>query len=132
MYGSDRIEQFLAYQDLQNVRPGTRLQRAVREYIPHISSQHDHFGIGPPVANRDHGVYATHLRHLQVHQCDVRLALTVTLDCLETVRGLSHQLHVRLSFYEGGDSVAQQRVLVYGQDTDSLIRYSHTPPGLVL
>ena len=62
--------------------------------------------------NGDQRVEAVHLRHLQVHQRDVRPVSPELLDRVAAVGGLCHQRHVRLDADEPGDPVANERMIV--------------------
>ena len=65
---------------------------------------------GKLVANGDDGIDAVHLRHLQVHQRDIRPMRPELLDRLAAIGGLGDQIHVRL------DSPAVRRRLRGGGD----------------
>src|SRR5262249_61551904 len=45
--------------------------------------------------------------------------LTELLDGFAAVGGLGHQRHVRLAVDDGGDSLAQQRMIINAQDADA-------------
>ena len=68
---------------------------------------------GKLAANRAHRVDAAHLRHLQVHQRDVRLMLAEQLDRLTSVGGFRDQFHIRLTRDQRGDAFADDGMIVY-------------------
>src|ERR1700687_217850 len=63
-------------------------------YITLVGRQHNDLSIGKFCQNCDDRIEAVHLRHLQVHERDVRAMRTELLDCLAPIRCLGHQSHI--------------------------------------
>src|SRR6266481_4333914 len=66
-------------------------------------------------ANCADGVDAAHLRHLQVHQGDVRMMPSKLFDRLQSITGFRNQFHVYLMPDQRGDAGAEKGMVVYGQ-----------------
>ena len=86
--------------------------------ITGVRSQNDDPGLRKLTANSDHGLNATDVWHLQVHQRDVRMILLELLDCLGSGPGLRDHLHVRFIVDQPGYPIPQQRMIVRGQDSN--------------
>ena len=86
--------------------------------ITRIGSQDDDSSLRKVTADFDSGLHATHVRHLQVQQRNVRTILFELLDCLDSRRGLRDHLHVRFIVDQPSDAVPQQRVIVRGQNSN--------------
>ena len=71
--------------------------------------------LGP---NRNGRFEPVHLRHLQVHQRHVGPMGAELLDGLAAARAFGDELHVRLAGEQRRHAVAEQRVIVDGQDAN--------------
>src|SRR5262249_25668582 len=84
--------------------------------------------IGKFGADGDGRFEPVHLGHLQVHQRYIGPMGPELPDGLAAIPAFSDELHVRLAGQERRDAVAEQRVIVHGQDPDGW-RIAHTAAG---
>jgi hypothetical protein len=71
MNETNGLQQFFPQSALEQVGPSPGLERAQHLGVAHVRGEHDDARGREFSANRDHGIDAVHLRHLQVHQGDV-------------------------------------------------------------
>ena len=69
-------------------------------YITFVGRQDNDSRIREFSPNRDDGIEAIHLRHLEIHQRDVGSMLTELLHSLAPIRGFGDQSHIGLSTEE--------------------------------
>jgi hypothetical protein len=70
--------------------------------------------------NCDKGVSAVGARKPKVHQGDVRPMTTKFSYRFHGIRRLSHEKHVLLRADDGSQSLAEDRMILYAQDTNRL------------
>src|SRR3954466_6297343 len=114
MHSANRLQQFLSQHTLQQVTPGSGFESAKDLEIPRIGCQDDNSCVGELAANRADGVDTAHLRHLQIHERDVRTVFSELFERLTSVRSFPNQLYVRLSVDQHSNAFAKQRMIVYG------------------
>src|ERR1700733_754408 len=73
--GANRLQQFLSQRGLQQVSLCASLQRTYYLNVAYVSREDDDSCSGELAANRADCIDATHLRHLQVHERDIRVVL---------------------------------------------------------
>src|SRR5260370_16677128 len=115
---ADGLEQLFAGRTLEQVSVRARLHRALDFDIAVERSEHDDAGFWKFRADGDQRLDSAHVRETEVHQGDVGLVLAKSLDGLFAGGGDGREGHVRLAVYDGGDSLAQKRVVVDAQDSD--------------
>ena len=103
------------------VAAGPRLQRPRHLDIAGKGRQHNDARVGKLRADGSDSLEAGYVGHLQVHQRHVRAVLAKELDRLPAVGGLGRQDHVGLVFDQGSDALAEQRVVVDGEDANARI-----------
>jgi hypothetical protein len=54
------------------------------------------------------------------HQSDIGAVLTELLNCFAAIRGLRHQVHVRLGGENRGQPVSEHRVVIDGEDPNCI------------
>ncbi|EEF24634.1 conserved hypothetical protein [Ricinus communis] len=118
MHGADGRQQLPAQHALEQIAGGAGGDRALRQHVALVRGEHHDAGVGEFLADGDGGVDAVHVRHLDVHQRDVRLQAAIRLHGLHAVRGLLQQLHVVFIGDHAGDAFAEHRVVVHAQDFD--------------
>ena len=59
---------------------------------------------------------AAHVREPEVHESDIGLVFTKTLDRFARVGSLRNHLHVRLAIDDGGNPFAHQRMVINTED----------------
>ena len=120
MHGADGLQQIRMHVSLQQVAARARLERAHHLDVPGVRRQNHDPGIGEFAADGDDCLDAADIRHLQIHEGDVRLVLAELLDRLPSRRGLRNELHVRLVADQHRDALAQKRMVISGEDSDRL------------
>ena len=85
----------------------------------------DNLRIGKFSPNRSDGVEAVHLRHLQVHNRDIRAMRTELLDCLAPIRCLGHQSHIGLRTEKHRDALPYQNMIVNRKNPDLSWPFTH-------
>lgn len=113
MYLAHGIEQVLAQHALEQVASGTSLDGTQGAYITFIGGQDNDFGLREFLAYCDGGVDAIHVRHLDIHEGDIRAQGAVTCQRFIASSGLTHQAHIGLAVYDAGDTLAKQRVVIH-------------------
>ena len=79
-----------------------------------------------PLDVSSHCVDAIHPRHLDIHQCHVRLVFFEHLHGLNAIARLAHDEHPLLRLDDGGQPAADHRVIVHDQNADFIGTKSHT------
>src|SRR5262249_33203382 len=79
-------------------------------------------------ANRADGVDAVHLRHLKVHQRDIRTVLPELFHRLAPVRGFADHLQIRLTRDQRSDAVAEHRMVIYRENSNHVFSLSWAWP----
>src|ERR1700722_2206191 len=128
---ANRPQQLRPNHVFQDVSSGACLQRAAREDIPFVGSQYDNPGLWMFLPDRRDGINSVHVRHLQVHQCDIRSLAPEHFDGLSTVRSFANDQHVLFTLDYCGNAFAQYRMIVDGKYFD-LSRSHHCRPLLNL
>src|ERR1700730_8910035 len=116
---SDGLEEFPMQGTFQQVPPSAGLHRPQHLSVPCIRCQHNDSRFGSFVANGHKGVEPVHLRHLQVHQHNVRMVRPELLDRFASVGGLPDDSHIRLAADEASDALTQNGVVVNHEDPNS-------------
>src|SRR5690242_7999194 len=136
MDSADGLQQIPVQRTLKQVSLRAGLERAQNLHVASVGCQHDHFCVGGLVANGNERIEAIHLRHLHVHQRDVRTMSPELLDRLTAVAGFSDQSHVWLKRYHPRDPLAAYGMVVNRQNSDlsgaaahDLISYSISVPS---
>src|SRR5262245_4028394 len=109
MHRSDGLEQFAVYLPLQDVPSCASLERSQHLHIAGVCRQDDDPGISEFALNSLDGFDAVEVRHLQIHEGDVRAVRSKLFDRLAPIRRLGHELHVRLGVDERRDSLTEER-----------------------
>ena len=97
---------------LQQVSLSPSLERTKNLHIAGVGRQHDHFCVGKFISDSNERIEAVHLRHLQVHQRNVRMVRPELLDGLATVGRFTYHHHVRLNANQTRYAVANQCMVV--------------------
>ena len=121
----DRVEQFQVRHSLNQVGLRSGGDRFANVLVALIGSEHDHGAFGPFRLDRANCLYTAHLGHSQIHQDHVRPVHTKLLDRLPAVRCLCDELHVRLSGEQLGNPVAEERMVIDGENADRTLARAH-------
>src|SRR5262249_44285134 len=73
---TNRLQQILPDMVLQNIGFGPRFQSALRECIATIGCQNDDSCVAEFAPDGEDGIDPIHVRHLQVHESDIRMVRT--------------------------------------------------------
>jgi hypothetical protein len=92
--------------------------RAQHLDIARVRSQDDDAGIRGFSSNTDDCVDTVQRRHLELHQSHIRPVQSELFDRFLSVGSFRDQLHIGLSVYQRCDSLAEQRVVVYGKNAN--------------
>jgi hypothetical protein len=76
------------------------------------------FASGNSASNRDDGIQAVHLRHLHVHDRDVRAMHTKLLDRLTPIRSFRYQSQFRLTTDECSYALYYENMIVHCKNPD--------------
>src|SRR5215469_1728617 len=90
-----------------------------------VSGEYDESRVRKLAADRDHGIDAVPIRHLQVHERDIGIVFPELLDGLMSTGGFSDNLHVSLIINESGDPFAEKGVIVYYKNSNRLEINAH-------
>jgi hypothetical protein len=90
-----------------------------------VSGEYDESRLRKLAADRDHGIDAVPIRHLQVHERDIGFVFPEMLAGLMPTGGFSNNLHVRLITNESGDPFAEKGVIVYYKNSNQLEISAH-------
>src|SRR5580704_8447257 len=82
-----------------------------------MGRQNDDSCIRELPANCSGGIDTVHLRHLQVHQRDVRLMFPKQFERLAPIGSLANQLHTLFALNQRSDALANERMIVYCQNS---------------
>src|SRR5258705_13751753 len=96
----------------QEVRPGASFEGAQRLDVAGVRRQDDDVRLWKFAANRNDRIDTVHLRHLQVHQGDIRTVRAELLNRFTSVGRFGDQRHVRLTGDEARDPLAEERMVV--------------------
>jgi hypothetical protein len=83
-----------------------------------VSGEYDESRVRKLAADRDHGIDAVAIGHLQVHERDIGIVFPELLDGLMSTGGFSNNLHVSLISNESSDPFAEKGVIVYYQNSN--------------
>src|SRR6185437_1125312 len=108
---------------LEQVTAGAGAQRGEDRVVVVEHGQHEHLDVRTVRHDATGGLDAVQPRHVQVHDDHVRLGLPGQLDGLGPAGGGPGELGVRAVGQQGGQAVAEQRVIVGDQDPD---RFGHS------
>src|SRR6516165_1069245 len=103
VHGTDSLPQLSVQRGLEKVGLRTGLERSQNVYVARIGGQHDDACLGKFAADCNDGIEAGHLRHLQVHVCNVGPVGPELLDGIASIVGFGDQLHVRFASHEACD-----------------------------
>src|SRR5271167_4341026 len=118
MNRSDRFCEFPVNGVLEQVASCSCLECAKDLYIAFVRRQHDDFRVGKFCPNCDDRIQAVHLRHLQVHERDVRAMRTELLDCLTPIRGFGDQSQLTFGTDEYSYALAYENMIVHCKNPD--------------
>src|SRR5215210_4125193 len=118
MNQTNSLKKFLPQLTLEQVGSSPGLERAQYLDVSCVSRQDDDPRGGEFGAYRDHGVYAVHFRHLQIHQGYIRMMFSELFDRLMAVRSLSNQGHVRLTGQQSGNALTEERMVVNAENAN--------------
>src|SRR5262249_3067444 len=82
---ANSLQEFLIQQVLQQVSAGPNFHSAEHLDVTSVCGQDNDSSFRKFFENRGHGVKATHLGHLQVHQDDVRTVCSELFNCLASI-----------------------------------------------
>ena len=102
----------------EQVTSCSRFECAKNLHIAFVRRQHNDFRFGKFSPNCDDGIQAVHLRHLQVHQRDVRPMRTKLLDSLAPIGCFGDQSHTGLSAEEYGYALPYENMIVNCENAD--------------
>src|SRR5262249_23735636 len=71
--------------------------------------------LGP---NRDHSVDAAHIRKPEIHESDIGLVFTKTLDRLASIGSLRYHQHAGLAIDDHGNPFAKESMIVNTENSD--------------
>jgi hypothetical protein len=125
MYSPDRFQEFFPQLALHEVCPRSSFESPRNLNVSRVSRQHDNSRFGKLAANRSDGVNTVHVWHLQVHEGYVRLIFSKQVERFAPVGGFANQFHILFAPDQGSDAVAEERVIVYCQDSNHFL--SHFP-----
>src|SRR5581483_1277497 len=93
----DGLQQLGPDHVLQEVTGDSGLQRSTRQRITLICGQDDNSGLWVSASDRGDSIDAVDVRHLEIHQRDVRSLLTEHFDGFPAVRRFAYDHHVLLA-----------------------------------
>ena len=125
MNGSDRFCEFLVDRIFQQVTLRSCFECAKDLYIAFLGRQHDYLRIGKFCSNRDDGIEAIHLRHLHIHERDIRTMRTELLDRLTSIRGFGYQSQIRFTTDEYGYTLSYENMIVHCKNPYWSVGLSH-------
>ena len=94
MNDSNRLQKFLPYVVLENIGVHAGFQSALGQHVASVSCENDDSRVRKFTSNRDDGIDAAHLRHLQVHQDHIRSVYAELCNRFMPIAGFRDQLHV--------------------------------------
>jgi hypothetical protein len=106
---------------LRSISAGPGLDSTQSLYIPLKSCQYDDPRVGEFAKDYVHRLDAALLRHLQIHQGNIRAVQPEGFNSLLAVRSLTHQDHVLLNLNDCRNACPQQGMVVYGENPDLVL-----------
>src|ERR1700756_1112209 len=103
---------------LQDVSASAGLERPLNLHVTLKSRQNNQTSFTEFRPYGDHCIDAAHVRKPEVHDSDIGLMFTETLNCFASAAGLRHHLHVRLAIDDCGNPLTYERMVVDTQNTD--------------
>src|ERR1700761_5128237 len=97
MHRTNRLQKILSHKALEQVSPSAGFESARNMEVARMGRQDDNSCVGELAANGADRIDTAHLRHLQIHERDVRTMFSELFERLTSVRSFPNQLHVRLS-----------------------------------
>ena len=129
---ADRLDQLPRRHALEQVAARAGRERALDLDVALEGREHDDASVGELGADGGERVDAAHVGQAQVHERHVGPLRPVLLDASRPVRRLGHELHVGLRVDQRADPLAQQRMVVHAQDSNTRC-FGHCrrprPPG---
>src|SRR6516164_8805420 len=122
------FQKLLPQKALQQVRLGSSLERAHGLDVAAVGRQHDDSCVRKLTPNGDQRFDPIDLRHLHVHERDIRSHRSEQLNGLAPVRCLGHGLHIGLRRHQGRDPFAQEWMVVDGEDSNRIGLCTHGSP----
>src|SRR5262245_4123885 len=126
---ADRFHQFLWRRALQKIGAGTGFECSLDLHIAFESCQHDETCFREFGAQCEHGIYSAFVRKSKIHKSDIRLELGKLRYGLFRAGSLSNHLHVWLTVDDRGKALAQQRMIIHAEYTNSS-RFRHEAHSL--
>ncbi len=120
MNRADGRQQLFAQGAFQEIATGASFERAQHLSVARVRRQHDDSGVGFLCANRLQRTEAVHFRHLQVHQRHVGTMSAELLNRVASVLRFGDEHHVRLVRNQSRDPGAEQRMVVDGENPNSI------------
>src|SRR5262249_32583543 len=114
------LQQFVGRHTLQHITTSSGFEGALNLHIPGKGGEHDDASIREFRPNADHGIDASHVGKLQVHDRYVRLVLGEAPDSLTPTGSVTNQHHVGLILNDGGKTFVQKRMVVNDQNSNSI------------
>src|SRR5207245_7670794 len=105
---------------LQVVSHTARWNRSLNVPIAVGGCEHDDMSLWKLSTNCDKGVGTVGARKPKVHQGDVRPMTAKFRYSFHGIRRLGHEKHVLLRADDGSQSLAEDRMILYAQDTNRL------------
>src|SRR5437764_8947637 len=131
MDGTDCVEEISMHLAFQYIGPGTRFKSAQYLDITLVRGQDDDSGIGEFGSNADHGFNAVQSRHLKIHKSYIRPVRSELFDSFLSVAGFTDQLHVGFSVDQCCDPLAEERMVVDGEDPNRASIATHAFAALL-
>jgi hypothetical protein len=98
--------------------PKVRFHCPKNLHIAVLGRQYNDLRIGKFCPNRNDRIEAVHLRHLQVHQCDVRTMRTELLNRLTPIRGFRYKSQSGLTTDEYSYALSYENMIVNRENPD--------------
>jgi hypothetical protein len=83
-----------------------------------VGCQNDDASFRELATNGADGIDTAHLRHLKVHQSDVRTMRSKLFERLASIGSLRDELHICLIPNQRGNAFAQKWMVIYGQHSN--------------
>src|SRR5215467_13618587 len=128
MNSTDRVQKLLPHQSLQYIGLSASFQSSLSEHVAAVGGQNNNPRLPEFATNGNYGVYATHTRHLQVHQSDIRTMGPELGNRFVAIGCLSNEFHVGLIGDEGGDPFAKESVVVSRENANKIRTGGHGFP----
>src|SRR3989454_5687233 len=131
MDGTDGVKEFSMYMPLQYVSPRTSFKSAQHLDVACVRRQDNDAGIGEFGSNTDDCLDAVQGRHLEIHQRYIRPVQSELVDSFLPVRGFRHQLHIGFTVDECCDPLAEDSMVVDGEDPNGVRIDAHEFPDFL-